>query len=285
MSFNVRAYVSLTRPLNALLAALSVLLGAALSGSVENLAAVTFACVSGALIMAGGNVVNDYYDVEIDAINKPHRPLPAGQVSLTEAIRFAIILFTLGLFLSIFITWMSFGVAFGVSAGLYFYAFRLKRCVLWGNVAVSAFSALAFVYGGLAAGGWSGAVIPGVFAFLFHLGREILKDVEDFEADRANNARTLPVVHGKRRALLLATVVLGILIVLTILPYIRGVYSKAYLAVVVPGVDFVLIGCLFFVWRDPVPDMLRRISMILKADMLVGLLAIWVGSLSCSFSL
>lgn len=278
MNFSVRGYIGITRPLNIFIGVLAIFMGAFITGTIQPLQNLVLACLSGALIMAGGNVINDYFDVDIDRMNKPFRPIPSNIVNREDAYKFAIILFVLGNFLSIFIIWTSFSLAVFASAGLFLYSWSLKRTILWGNIAVSLFSALAFVYGGLSVGRWQNALIPAGFAFLFHLGREIIKDVEDQAADEANSLKTLPIRFGSKVALLVASGVLGFLIVLTIVPYVLNIYGRTYFTVVLLGVDLVIIVILYLMWVYPYPQYLRRISLVLKADMFVGLLAIYLGT-------
>ena len=142
---------------------------------------------------------------------------------------------------------------------------------------MSFFSALALIYGSLAIDAWQGALIPASFAFLFHLGREVIKDIEDREADSSVSAATLPVSFGVRTAQIVASIVFGLLIISTFIPYILDIYGNKYLVAVVPGVDLVVAGALYFMWTYPYPESLRRISFVLKADMFVGLFAIYLG--------
>lgn len=277
MSSDIKSYLEMARPVNLLLGIISIFLGAFLTGTLEPLQNVILACLSGMLIMAAGNVLNDFFDLEIDRVNKAHRPLPAQKVTPDAARNFSIILFALGNFLSIFITWYSLGMALVVSAGLFLYNFKLKRTVLLGNLTVSLIAACAFVYGGLAVGHWRATMIPAGLAFLFHLGREIIKDIEDRQADRSKSAQTLPVRFGIPAALSAASVVFAILILFTFLPYLLKIYSAAYFWIALIGVDLVVIVALIFCWFNPFPDSLKKISTILKADMFVGLLAIYFG--------
>ncbi len=277
MNFNLKGYFILIRPVNILIGALTVFVGAFITGTIQPLEKVLLACVSGSLIMAGGNVINDYFDVEIDRVNKPFRPLPSNTVRVSSALGFAIILFALGVFLSIFICVSAIFVAAITSIGLFFYSAKLKQTVFWGNITVSLFSALAFIYGGIAVGRWAGVLIPAGFAFLFHLGREIIKDIEDQSADKTVSAQTLPLKFGTRAALKVTTVIFSTLIIFTFFPYLFGVYSKAYFWIVFIGVDLVILVALGIMWKHPSPESLRRISATLKADMPVGLLAIYLG--------
>lgn len=277
MNFNLKSYFLLIRPINIFIGALTIWVGACLSGAIYPFVKVVLACVSGSLIMAGGNVINDYFDVEIDRVNKPFRPLPSKVVAAKGALSFAIILFALGVFLSIFIFPSAVFVAVITSIGLFFYSAKLKQTVFLGNIAVSLFSASAFVYGGIAVGRWHGALVPAGFAFLFHLGREIIKDIEDQSADKTVSAQTLPLKFGTKTALKVTTVVFLSLILFTFFPYIFGIYEEIYFWVVLIGVDLVIVAALGFMWKHPSPESLRRISATLKADMPIGLLAIYLG--------
>ncbi|MFQ5605540.1 MAG: geranylgeranylglycerol-phosphate geranylgeranyltransferase [bacterium] len=278
MNSKIADYFILTRPANLFLGVAAIFLGAWLTGSVQPISKVIFACLSGAFIMAAGNALNDYYDVDIDRVNKPFRPLAANRLNSSAALFFSIILFVLGIFLSIFVHYRALFLALFIVAGLTFYNARLKRTVLFGNIAVSILSGLAFVYGGLAVGRWQAALIPAVFAFLFHLGREIIKDVEDKSADETISAQTLPIRWGDRAALAIATLIYCILIVFTFLPYFWGIFGKGYFWIVVFGVDLVIVFVLILIWMKPVTGTMRTVSAILKADMLMGMLAIYVGN-------
>ncbi len=277
MSFSLSAGFRLIRPVNVLVGAASVFVGAFVTGALRPPGAIVLACISGALIMAGGNVINDYCDIEIDRVNKADRPLPSGRISPGHALRLSIILFVLGIFFSIFINSAALLIAIFVALGLVFYSFRLKRTLLAGNIAVSLFSALAFLYGSLAVDRWQQALIPAGFAFLFHLGREIVKDVQDQAADLTGAATTLPIRFGTRTALAVASGVFSLLILATLVPYCMSMYDDLYLPVVLVGVDLVIVIMLYLMWTNPSPESLGRVSNILKADMVVGLLALYLG--------
>jgi len=246
MTSKLTAYFTITRPINLNLCALSIFIGAVITGAAHPLINVLLACISGTFIMAGGNVINDYYDVEIDRVNKPERPLPQQILKVQEALKLSIILFVLGIFISIFINLGALGFVIFTSAGLIFYSSKLKGTVLLGNIVVSLFSAMAFIYGGLAVYRWQETLIPAGFAFLFHLGREIIKDIADQEADAVCSTQTLPIRYGQKVALVGATLVYGLLIAFTFLPYLFDIYGKGYFWIVLLGVDLVIILVLGF---------------------------------------
>lgn len=270
-------YLKLTRLQNNIIAALSVFVGAAVSSPVEFWWKVGLASFSAFLISAGGNCINDVFDVEIDRINKPYRPLVRGEISLSSAVWFSVVLFSLGILLSLFIKPICLQVAVLASLLLVAYSGLLKKRLLWGNLTVALVSASAFLYGGLIAADFRLSLIPAGFAFLFHLGREIVKDVEDLKGDSSRGASTLPVTLGINPSLALSTLVFLVLMVLTILPYLFNIFSLIYLMIVILGVDLVLVYVIWSMWRDSSPPNLHRLSNLLKADMLLGLVAIFLG--------
>ena len=235
------------------------------------------ACLSGGLLTAGANAINDYFDLEIDRINKPERPLPSGRISKKEALIFAVVNYAAANTIAAFISPVALAICFVFSVLLYFYSALFKRIALLGNLVVSLATGAAFVYGGAAVGRFGQATIPASFAFLMHLGRELIKDMEDIEGDRRNKARTMPVLFGVLPTQVLTTVILLLLLIATVLPGVFHIYGKYYLFIVIAGVHTVLFYTLFSLWLSPHRDTFRRLSALLKLDMLVGLLAIYAG--------
>ena len=273
----LKSYFILSRPLNVIIGMLSIFIGAFITGTISPLLKVLFACISGGLIAGGANVINDYFDVEIDKINKPYRPIAAGIVSPKQAFVYSIILYFIGIVFGWLVNWQAFGVSLFSSMLLYLYSAKLKRTVLWGNLSVSLVTALAFIYGGIAVNRLSYAIIPAVFSFVYHFGREIIKDVEDIKGDQADNITTFPIVHGAIPALKLATLVYTILIIITFVPYILNIFGLYYLVVVVGIVDLVVVYVLFNMWKNYESNNLSRLSIILKLNMFAGLIAIYCG--------
>jgi geranylgeranylglycerol-phosphate geranylgeranyltransferase len=288
----------ITRPLNVLIAGLSIFAAATLVEPFKFTLPVVWAMLSTMLITAGANVINDWCDLDIDRINRPQRMLPSGRLSSSTALRFTIFLFACGIFFSIFINETATAIAVVCSMVLIVYSLWLKRQPLSGNLAVSVITAAAFLYGAYAAqigslpvrGGpdvfidlhtwhrdWRAGIFPAVFAFFLHFGREVIKDIEDQMGDKAVQARTLPLAHGLGVAQSAATIAFILLAMATCVPFYLGLYGKVYLWIILLGVDSVLFFAVYFLWKQPAPHRMRQISAALKADMLVGLAAIYFG--------
>ena len=239
------------------------------------------AICSAMLICAGGNLHNDYVDVEIDRISHPNRALVIGVITRLTVMRLTIGSFLIGVVLAAFVDLKLAALALIVVALLLSYNVRLKRIPLAGNTVIALLAALTFLTGDLAVDGDITSALPGplvgvVYAFLFHLVREIVKDVQDIEGDRAIGIRTLPQVTGVRPSLMLSLVLFLLLTVLTFYPIWQGWYGDWYRIVVVYIVDLPLLLLLILIWGNPTSRMLSIGSVALKIGMALGLVALVV---------
>lgn len=267
------AELQLLRPLNCCITAASVLIGAVAGGAVPPPPSVWLAVLAAALITGAGNAWNDIRDLEIDRINRPLRPLPSGSLTPRRAVLVAAASAAAGLGCALGAGPVPGLIAAGTLAGLWLYSARLKSTVLWGNLLVAFLAGLAFPFGALAGGALGRSWIPAGFALLFHLGREIVKDVEDVEGDLARGVRTLALAVGAPRARGAAACVYGLLIAGTLLPTWLGLYGWAYAAVVLL-MDALLLIVLVRLVRGA-----GGTSRALRALMPLGLLAILAGEL------
>jgi len=274
----IKGYIVLIRPHNCVLAGLSIFIGGVVTGSMQPAARLLLAALSGFLICAGGNSINDYFDIEIDRINKPNRPLPSGIITPIKAFVFSLILFISGFAVSFFINISCIIIAGITCLLLYFYSRNFKRMILVGNAVVALLTGLAFVYGGVAVGNVYKAGVVGVFALFYHFAREIIKDIEDKKGDSSEGVKSYPVKYGDKAALLLTSIILILLIGVTIIPYFLGIFSVYYLIIVAAGVDVFLVYVMVSMWSDRGVANLRRLEILMKINMLVGLLAVYVGS-------
>ena len=262
------AAIELPRPINCLITFASVLLGGWM-GIHRITEPLLFAALSAALITAGGNVLNDLCGITEDRINKPHRPLPSGRLSPSIA-RLEMGIFLLaGILLALPLPTSAIAIALTAIASLIFYNIYLKRVPLIGNLTISALGGLAFLYGGTAVKNISAPYLIAGFAFLFHLGRELLKDLEDSVGDRQLSGGTVPISWGENIARILITGIFTILIIATPLPALLGVYSSIYLSLILL-LNFLLIFVLIRLWQK---DTLGYLNKLLKAGMLLGLAA------------
>lgn len=214
--------IRIARPLNSLVAGFAAVLAFLLATGTVTFASLILIPIV-VLITAAGNVVNDLFDIGIDRINRPDRPLPSGEITPGTARSFAALLFLSGVVLCIFTNSLCFAIAVFNSAVLILYASRFKKTMVTGNVAVSYLSASIFLFGGAFAGiGGLLANLP-IFAitFLAMMAREVLKDVEDVEGDEVAGAKTFPIAFGIQKSSLIAIVFVLLAIGASILPFSR----------------------------------------------------------------
>ncbi len=274
---HLKQFWTLSRPLNNFITLVTVFIAAFISPQFRLNHKLIFGAFVAAFIAAGANIINDIFDIEIDRINKPQRLLPSGKVTLYQAYCYFGLAYVVAFLLSLRTDLPMTLTAFLIALLLVAYSMRLKRTVLWGNIAVSLASATAFVYGALSVGDWKSGLIPAIFAFFFHFGREIIKDLQDLEGDLSQKTITFPGRFGPYASIILVNVLFIFLIILTLLPYILHIYGRTYLWIVVIGVDTVLLFSSLSLWLRHDPPFLGKISHLLKLDMLLGLIAIYFG--------
>jgi geranylgeranylglycerol-phosphate geranylgeranyltransferase len=213
-------FFKLTRPTNSFVAGLAAIVAYLIAtGSLIPETVFLFAIV--ALITAAGNVINDFFDAKIDAINRPDRPIPSGAVSRGAARGFAVTLFLAGILVSFFTSSLCIGITVVNSIILVAYAAKLKSTPLIGNIAVAYLSASIFLFGG-ALNGWEGLIhiIPvAAITFFAILSRELLKDAEDVEGDRAGGADTVPLRIGIKKTAEFALITTVLAVAMSFIPY------------------------------------------------------------------
>lgn len=233
--------VELIRPELPLSAALCVLTGQVLAlGGLPDIRTGILGFLVGFLISGAAMVSNDYYDLAVDKVNHPGRPLPSGRVSKRDVIGLTIVLAFVGLLASLLIGIVPFiFAAFILIIGLT-YNWKLKENGLAGNLMVSTSVGATFVFGGVAVGDLNGVVLTfAAMAFIFDLGEEIAADAMDAEGDRERSVRSLAITRGRAAALRLSAALFGLFIVLTLLPYLFGWLGIEYL-IVIMAADAVL---------------------------------------------
>jgi geranylgeranylglycerol-phosphate geranylgeranyltransferase len=274
----INAYINIVRPANFLITFFTVIVAAALSYQGEySYLKVFLAAITASLTMSAGNIINDIYDLNGDKINHPGRPLPSGLISLKAAVVYYFILLAVSLILSLYISNLNFAINLLAVILLYLYSYKLKRIAFTGNVVVSILTGLTFIYGGLAVNNIYNSLIPALFAFLINLIREIVKDMEDVEGDIREGIISFPSKYGVRITKNTIIALSALLILFTIFPYINGNYGKYYIAVIIIIVIPVLVYFLISLIKDDSQSNMKKLSLILKLDMVFGLFALYIG--------
>ena len=253
------------------------------------------------LIAAGGYVINDYFDIKIDRINRPDQLIVTQYISKENAMRLSIGLSGVGMVCGLVAAWLlrssTIAILFAIIPGLlWFYSSSYKRLLIIGNVTIALLSALSPMMVAIAnvaqlqlkystilpyttlehdiyawVGGFS------LFAFLLTWIREIVKDLQDQMGDRELECHSMPIVWGN----IVTKIVVTALIVLTtvligwfwysLLPFDHSwqSFSTRYivLAIIIP-----LWGALWLLWAAKIPSDYRTCQQVLKLTMFLGML-------------
>lgn len=272
-------YWEILRPSNVGLFFLAIMLGSFVVVGTEAFfeLKVWLAAISGTLIGSAANVINDVMDIETDKINKPNRPLIRGAMSVSEAKIYWAVLNVLGVIVAFFISNVATAIAVFSVFVMYLYSTAFKRQILVGNLIVCFIISLGFVYGAIAMNKFNGIWFPIAFSFLFNLAREILKDLEDVEGDKAQGSKTLALYLGQEKTLIVISSLFLALVIFSVLPYLIGLYGIWYILAVMFFTNSIIVFVIIEVWRKKTKENFYRLNTILKYAMLTGIISIALG--------
>jgi chlorophyll/bacteriochlorophyll a synthase len=213
-----RSFVELSRPFTLVAPALGFASGAATAVGAApreqwHAALIVYPLIGltmAAVLNAASNALNQIYDLEIDGVNKPKRPLPSGRLTISDAWIFTAVTYVIALVLA----WLvapdgrheCFWIVLIAAIITFLYSvppFRTKRLGIWANVTIAIPRGVL-----LKVAGWSSVktilglepwYIGAIFG-LFLLGASTTKDFADMEGDARGGCRTLPIIYGVRRA-------------------------------------------------------------------------------------
>jgi geranylgeranylglycerol-phosphate geranylgeranyltransferase len=239
----------------------------------------TLGGLSAALIAAAGYVHNDIVDLPVDRISHPRRVLPSAEIPVRVAWILAGSCCLAGFAISLLLPSQCVLISALAILFLAVYNLGLKRLPLFGNLVVAIIGGIPFVFGGFAVGSPSRAALPAAFATVFHLGREILKDIQDQPGDRIIGSQALPFLIGTTASKTVATILLTLLIIGIPLPTFWGLTGVVYLGIGL-GLNGLILLAICQIWGSRSPGELERPSRALKLGMIVGIVAFFVDSLA-----
>jgi len=240
-------------------------------------------------IGAGGYIINDYFDISIDQINRPQKQIVGQSISSKTTFQAYVAIVVIGFLISIYLGFYVKNplliTLYPLATGLLFwYSTTLKQRPFWGNLVVALFTA--FVPGiiwfaerqSFAEIGLDNPQLGHlllfymIFAFLSNLIREIVKDVEDLEGDQAQGCRTLPIFIGVLRTKQLLH--LFSLLFCTCLLFWLFLYPSNPLeqAFILLFLLFPMVYFMFLLRGAHIPQQFSRLSQLLKWLMVLGLL-------------
>ena len=265
----------------------------------------TLLIVSVVGIAAGGYVINDYFDVKIDRINRPDNLVVTRIISRDAAMNLFYGLTAVGVIAGTVVAWWAHSwtllFTYVVIPGLlWFYSASYKRMFLIGNLVVAFASAIVPLLVAIANADylhhlyqnalayspiigelyvWTGGFA--IFAFLLTLVREIVKDIEDIEGDREMECRTLPIVWGDKVAKIIATILLVVIatlivyILFAVLPFSHE-WKSLPTRYVVFGLIVPILCSIILLWAANNRTKYHRVQTIIKFAMFMGMLFSYV---------
>ena len=265
----------------------------------------TLLIVSVVGIAAGGYVINDYFDVKIDRINRPYNLVVTRIISRDAAMNLFYGLTAVGVIAGTVVAWWAHSwtllFTYVVIPGLlWFYSASYKRMFLVGNIVVAFASAIVPLLVAIANADylhhlyqnalayspivgelyvWTGGFAA--FAFLLTWVREIVKDIEDIEGDREMECRTLPIVWGDKVAKIIATILLVVIatlivyILFAVLPFSHE-WKSLPTRYVVFGLIVPILCSIILLWAANSRTEYHRVQTIIKFAMFMGMLFSYV---------
>ena len=256
-------------------------------------------------IAAGGYVINDYFDVKIDRINRPDNLVVTRIISRDAAMNLFYGLTAVGVIAGTVVAWWAHSwtllFTYIVIPGLlWFYSASYKRMFLIGNLVVAFASAIVPLLVAIANADylhhlyqnalayspivgelyvWTGGFAA--FAFLLTWVREIVKDIEDIEGDRELECRTLPIVWGDKVAKMIATLLLVaiatliVYILFAVLPFSHE-WKSLPTRYVVFGLIVPILCSIILLWAANNRTEYHRVQTIIKFAMFMGMLFSYV---------
>ncbi len=277
--FSFSAFFKMTRPVNLLIMAFSQLMTAyfLVESTPQGLPVLEdghlyLLIFSTLLIAASGYMINDYYDVKIDYINKPEEVVVGKNIKRRTVMFLHSILNVVGVAIGLMLGLKVGLIIFIAAFLLWLYSNSLKRLPFIGNLMVALLTGLAvFIVGFYYQNNLLLVLVYAIFAFFINLIREIIKDIEDRHGDRKHGSKTLPIVLGfrgtKKVIFLIAAIFIASIVTVT---YKLGNELLYYY--------FGSLGLLFFVFLYKIYMADRKahftqLSLISKLLMLTGILS------------
>ncbi len=223
--------------------------------------------------IAGGYIINNFYDREKDLINRPRKTMLDRLVSQRTKLSAYFILNFLSVVLASYVSFRAvlfFSIYIFV---LWYYSHRLKKYPFIGNLtaavlAVVPFFAVFIYYQNFALV----IFVHATFLFLLISMRELVKDLENITGDLAQNYRTIPVVYGER----VSKIMLTLLAVLTLIPvyFLLQYFDIGYMGYYFYFTIVALIVFVVFLWLSAQKIHYILLHTILKLGIVIGVLSI-----------
>lgn len=229
--------------------------------------------LASATAIAGGYIINNFYDREKDLINRPHKTMLDRLVSQRTKLSTYFILNFLSV---VFSSYVSFKAVLFFSLYiflLWYYSHRLKKYPFIGNITAAVLAVVPFFAVFIYYQNFEVVIfVHATFLFLLISMRELVKDLENILGDLAQNYRTIPVVYGERASKIMLTILAGLTLVpvFFLLQYFEIGYMRYYFYFTI----IALLVFVFFLWLSAEKLHYILLHTILRLGIVIGVLSI-----------
>jgi len=273
---NAGGAAGLIRPINCGMIGFAVIVGAFVSKppsvSAPQLA---LGFLTGFFICAYSMALNDVYDVDVDRVNRPDRPIPSGKVTVRDAYRISYICLIAGIGCSVLsLNFLAVVIAAAYAFLSWLYNAKAKKTGFGGNLIVASSLAIPFVYGGAVTMGsivGSLLLMMALTAFFSGVGREVVKAMADVEGDSKREVRSVARSRGLRFASVVGALFFLLAVLTSWVPLVTGLANQVYeYGVIVPDVIFAYLAVAIIANHES--SSAYRVKRVALAGMTVGLL-------------
>ncbi len=226
-----------------------------------------------AFVIAGGYIINNFYDAEKDLINKPRKSMLDRLVSQRFKLSTYFVLNLLAVFVASSVSFKAVLFFSSYIFGIWFYSHKLKKVPFVGNIvsatlAIAPFFAVFVYYKNFD----TVIFVHAIFLFLLILARELIKDLENIAGDLAQNYKTIPILYGAR----FSKICISILVILTLLPALLLInyFDIGYMYLYFLAAVVLLILFLIILWKSRTKMHYVGLHNILKMIIVVGVFSI-----------
>ncbi|MFX0017873.1 MAG: geranylgeranylglycerol-phosphate geranylgeranyltransferase [Promethearchaeota archaeon] len=288
----IKDIIEILRPINDIMGSLTVIIG--ILNTRTNISAylvimnIILGVITYFFVAGSGMVINDIYDLEIDKINRPERPIPSGRITIKQAKIIFLTTYGIGVGLSIFHSFF-FNIGFlNIILAVFFgfigwvYAKWGKKSGFLGNIIVSISFSIGLIYGAIL----NNSNIPPYIYFFFLtsffllLSREVIKGCEDIEGDKEQNVKTLAIRIGIKKSTIIALIFSLAAILFFILPYFTPIINPfLFLISMFFGLVDVGYAIILMISSKLIKENFKKISLLLKIGAFLGLIAFLLASI------
>tara|TARA_B100001059_G_scaffold234420_1_gene276983 strand:- start:19881 stop:20741 length:861 start_codon:yes stop_codon:yes gene_type:complete len=226
-----------------------------------------------AAVIAGGYIINNFYDSEKDLINRPNKTMLDKLVSQNTKLSFY---FVLNFSAVVMASYVSFKPVLFFSFyifSIWFYSHKLKKMPIVGNVVSSILTLTPFFVIFVYYHNFKSVVfVHATFLFLIIAIRELTKDLENIKGDLTLNYRTIPIVYGERTS----KKMISVLVIATLFPvyFLIAKFDIGYMYLYFYVCEALLVVYLFLLWRSVTKIHYLWLHNILKIIIVAGVFSI-----------